>query len=143
MTEVRVTNSKTGGQKGVKPERFELIPVEPLLALAKHYGVGGLKYEDDNWQKGYDWKLSYGALQRHAQAWWSGEEWGVEVFVNRLTGEEVQVTTNHMISVAWHAFALYYFSQHHRSLRPAQFGRFSVPSHLHPPYEVVKTHLAA
>jgi len=132
-----MTNEKTGGQKGVKTERCELVPVEPLLELARHYGIGGLKYDDDNWTKGYDWKFSYGALQRHAQAWWGGEEWTVEVFINRHTGEEVSVTVNHMIAVAWHAFALYYFSIHHRSLRPAQFGRFSLPSGLHQPYTVV------
>lgn len=139
MSEVRVINEKTGGAKGVKPERFELIPVEPLTVLARHYGVGGLKYDDDNWMRGYDWKFSYGALQRHSTEWWKGNEWGYETFINRHTGEEVTVVVNHMIAVAWHAFALYWFSQHRRSLRPAQFGRFSLPSYMHTPYEVVPT----
>lgn len=141
MTEVRITNPETGGAKGTKPERFELVPVEPLTALARHYGIGGLKYEDDNWMRGYDWKLSYGALQRHATAWWDGDEWGVETFINRHTGEEVSVTVNHMIAVAWHAFALYWFSQNKRSvsLKPAQFGRFSLPSWMSEPYLVLPT----
>lgn len=110
MTEVRLT-SGTGGEKGSKLARFDLIPVEPLLALAKHYGVGAIKYDDSNWKKGYDWKLSYAALQRHANEWWSGEEWGEEEFVDRETGETVKVVINHMIAVAWHAFALYWFSE--------------------------------
>lgn len=125
MTEIRITNDRTGGAKGTKPERYGLVPVEPLAALAKHYGIGALKYEDDNWMRGYDWALSYDALQRHANLWWSGEEWGVERFINRHTGEEVLVMVNHMIAVAWHAFALYYFSIHHRDgdLMPARFAQ--------------------
>lgn len=126
MSEVRVVDPRTGGAKGTKPERFDLIPGEPLAALALHYGIGALKYEDENWKKGYDWKHSYAALQRHANAWWMGEEWGVEEFQHRETGETIRVTVNHMIAVAWHAFALYYFSLHHRGLSPDRFHRAEI-----------------
>lgn len=125
MTEVR-TVSVTGGEKGSKPERLDLIPVEPLFELAKHYGIGSLKYDDDNWMRGYEWKHSYAALQRHANEWWGGDEWGVETFVNRETGEEVTVVVNHMIAVAWHAFALFWFSRHKREFAPARFAQANV-----------------
>lgn len=122
MSEVR-TVSETGGEKGSKPARFDLIPAEPLWLLAQHYGVGSLKYDDDNWRCGYDWKYSYAALQRHANEWWLGREWGVEEFVHRETGETIRVVVNHMIAVAWHAFALYWFSQNQRNFAPAQFAQ--------------------
>ena len=42
--EVRMVDPVTGGEKGVKPERMELIPVEPLEELARVYGWGAGKY---------------------------------------------------------------------------------------------------
>lgn len=102
--EVRVTNVTTGGEKGSKVERYDLIPVEPLAELARLYGVGTAKYAARNWERGYDWSLSYAALQRHANAWWGGQE------VDEETG------LSHMAAVAWHAMALMQFAQQHREL---------------------------
>lgn len=121
--EVRHRNEQTGGEKGSKPERFDLIPCEPLAELARHYGIGAMKYEDENWKLGYDWKYSFAAMQRHAWEWWNGQEHGIETFVHRETGEEVKVVINHMIAVAWHAFALHWYSLHRRELAPEQFYR--------------------
>jgi hypothetical protein len=97
--EIRVTDPETGGQKGSKLARFDLIPVEALLALAEHFGKGSLKYAPHNWMKGYVWSLSYAALQRHANAWWGGEN------TDKETG------SSHMICVAWHALTLYTFEK--------------------------------
>lgn len=96
--EVRVT-SATGGQKGSKPERYDLIPVGPLAHLARTYGFGAEKYEDNNWQKGYDWKLSYAALQRHLNAFWGGEDFDPEI------------GTPHLANAAWHCFTLMWFME--------------------------------
>ena len=96
-TEVRVKDPITGGEKGQKLERFDLIPNEFEKALATHYGIGSQKYEDRNWEKGYRWSLSVGALRRHLAAWLSGES------VDPETG------SNHLIAVAWHAIALFIF----------------------------------
>ena len=102
--EVRVT-STTGASKGSKPARFDLIPTGPLWELAEHYGKGALKYAPvngrDNWRNGYDWHLSYAALQRHANAFWAGED------IDAETGSK------HLIAVAWHAFALAEFMGSH------------------------------
>ena len=95
--EVRVTDPTTGGQKGSKLARFDLIPPEPMWALAEHYGKGSQKYADRNYEKGYKWGLSVAALQRHLYQWLQGES------IDEETG------THHMISVAWHAFALFIF----------------------------------
>jgi hypothetical protein len=71
------TVSSTGGQKGTKLQRFDLVPIGPLTRLAEHYGRGALKYSDHNWRKGYEWSKSYAALLRHLTAWWNGEEYDV------------------------------------------------------------------
>lgn len=93
-SEVRVTSS-TGGAKGSKIERYDLIPPEPLRLLAEHFGKGAEKYgEARNWERGYDWSLSYAALQRHAWQFWGGED----------RDEETQ--SLHMVAVAWHAMVL-------------------------------------
>lgn len=99
QTEVRVT-SETGAQKGTKLARFDLIPSKQEWELAEHYGKGSLKYDDDNWKKGYDWKLSYAALRRHLTQFWAGED------IDPETGSK------HVIAAAWHAFALSYFMDH-------------------------------
>jgi hypothetical protein len=91
--EVRSVSS-TGGEKGTKLARFDLIPVGPLTELAKHYGRGAQKYEDRNWERGYEWSKSYAAMQRHATAFWGGED------IDPETG------TPHIIAAAWHALAL-------------------------------------
>jgi hypothetical protein len=95
--EVRVTDPVTGGQKGSKPERFDLIPTFPLESLARVYGHGAAKYADNNWRRGYKWSLSYAALQRHLSAFWSGDD----------LDEESKLP--HLAHAAWHCFALLEF----------------------------------
>lgn len=102
--EERIINEETGAAKGVKLARYDLIPTGPLLELAKHYGRGGKKYDDRNWEGGYEWSKSYAALQRHANAFWAGED------IDEETG------TPHVIAVAWHAFALAEFMNTHKEL---------------------------
>jgi hypothetical protein len=95
--EVRVVDPLTGGEKGSKIERFDLIPEEMESALARHYGVGATKYADRNWERGYKWGLSYSALRRHLAAWVRGESYDPE------TG------SHHLVAVIWHATALLVF----------------------------------
>jgi hypothetical protein len=96
--EERVT-SDTGGQKGRKPARMDLIPPGPLLELSKVYGFGATKYDDHNYIRGYDWSLSYGAMQRHMMAWASGED--IDPESGRM----------HLAHAAWHCFCLMVFAQ--------------------------------
>lgn len=97
--EVIVTNEQTGGRKGSKLARFDLIPSRPLELLAEHYGRGCLKYSDRNWENGYNWGLSFAAMMRHAWAFWRGED------IDPETGSP------HLVAVAWHAFALLEFGR--------------------------------
>lgn len=73
MSEEVRTTSSTGGQKGVKAERYDLLPKPGLDAIARVYAFGAEKYADHNWRKGYEWGKSYSALMRHMTAFWEGE----------------------------------------------------------------------
>ena len=97
--EVRVT-SETGGQKGRKPQRMDLLPPEALLALSEVYGMGAEKYDDHNYLKGYDWSLSFGALLRHVMAAEKGE------WLDDESG------LPHVMHAAWHCFSLFMFEKH-------------------------------
>lgn len=104
MAETTMITARTGGQKGRKIERFDLIPPGPLKKLAQAYGSGALKYADRNWERGYDWSLSFGALQRHVWAFWHGED------------NDPESKLPHLAHVAWHALALMEFMEKHRDL---------------------------
>lgn len=110
--EIRVT-SASGARKGTKPERYDLIPAEPLRLLAEHYGKGAEKYTErdeegnvthdgaNNWRLGYDWGLSFAALMRHAWQFWAGED------IDPETG------TSHTVAMMWHAATLTEFMATH------------------------------
>ena len=95
--EVRVVDAQTRGEKGMKLERYSLIPCEMLAELSRHYGRGARKYADRNWERGYKWSLSYDALMRHLQQWVAGED------------DDTETGTSHLIAVIWHATALFIF----------------------------------
>lgn len=73
MSEEVRTTSATGGEKGVKAERYDLLPRQGLDAIARVFAFGATKYADNNWRRGYEWSKSYAALQRHLTAFWDGE----------------------------------------------------------------------
>lgn len=102
--EVRVVNEKTGGAKGSKDERFDLIPYEALAEIARVYGMGAKKYDPHNWRKGYDWGLSYAAMMRHATQFWQGED------LDQESG------LPHMAHAAWHCLTLLTFMKEHQGL---------------------------
>lgn len=91
------TVSATGGEKGVKPARFSLIPTEPLWQLAELYGKGAGKYSARNWEKGYEWSKSYDALMRHVNLFWDGED------------DDPELKVPHLTCAVFHAFALLEF----------------------------------
>ena len=101
--EVRITNEQTGGQKGKKLERYDLIPSRPLREVARNYGIGASKYADRNWEKGVDWSLCFAALNRHLWAWWEGEQIDEAGF-------------HHLSAVVFHAFALMEYERTHPEL---------------------------
>jgi hypothetical protein len=117
MTEIRVVDPKTGGEKGTKPERWDLIPPSPLLdlavlvggfdklsfraldELARVYAFGARKYSDFNWRKGIAWRLSIAALERHVSLHMQGQ---------KIDGE---TDCLHLAHAVWHLFTLYEFAR--------------------------------
>ncbi len=104
--EVRKVDPKTGGEKGQKIRRYDLIPAFSQDQDALVYGAGAKKYADDNWRLGYSWRLSLGALRRHLARWQSGEKYDAEL--TELAGEPV----THLACVRWHAATLQEFEEY-------------------------------
>ena len=102
--EERVVNESTGGQKGRKLARTDLLPAKALWLLAEHYGKGGTKYADRNWELGVNWSLNYGAALRHLLQFWQGED------ADEETG------SLHVIAAAWHCLALATYAETHPEL---------------------------
>lgn len=108
--EVRVT-SATGGRKGTKMCRPDLIPAKAHLELATHYANGAEKYTErdedgnvihdggNNWRLGYEWSKSIAALERHLLAFKAGEDYD-EPWPNGNRGSK------HIIAAAWHCLTL-------------------------------------
>lgn len=99
--ETRIVDPVTGGTKGQKLERHDLIPPDVLAVLAEHYGKCGgngaelpAKYEDRNWELGYRYSLSIAAAKRHL----CKLERGIDV--------DPESGTLEAVCAAWHLFAL-------------------------------------
>lgn len=99
--EIRVT-SPTGGQKGSKLAQLADIDPLSLLKLAEVAGYGAEKYSHLNYVRGFDWSLSYNALQRHLMAFWGGEDLDPESGLP------------HLAHAAWHCMTLLTFVNRQR-----------------------------
>lgn len=135
--EIRTTSS-TGGEKGVKLAKFNLIPQGPLWELAEHFGKGANKYAEHQWRQGYEWSKSFDAISRHNNEFWSGKDY--DVCSNNPEGcQHVDKDGNpfdsgvpdtcynhtgshHMVAVAWHSFVLLEF----RNTHPEHDDRYKV-----------------
>lgn len=91
--------SATGGAKGKKGARLGDLDPLALLKVAEVAGYGADKYQERlNYMRGYDWSLCFDALQRHALAFWGGEDLDPESGLP------------HLAHAAWHCLALLAFS---------------------------------
>lgn len=96
---------KGGFKADAGKSRVDLIPPEVILELGKLYAIGAVKYDDDNWKLGMDYKRVYAAMQRHALKWWAGEE------LDPVDGQ------HHLDSVIWCAVALRYYMLHYEKYK--------------------------
>ena len=77
--------SSTGGLKYDRNKiRTDLLPVRPLLDVARVLTFGARKYADRNWEKGIQWSRCYGAALRHLFAWFMGESKDPETGLSHL-----------------------------------------------------------
>lgn len=54
--------------------RLELMPLDALEEVGKVLTLGARKYGDRNWERGIKYGRVYGALLRHAAAWFQGQQ---------------------------------------------------------------------
>lgn len=88
-----VVNDQTGGVKGRKLARMDLLPWDCLYRLSEHYGRGARKYEERNWERGYNLSLSLGAIGRH--------------LADLAMGNDLDEDGRpHTMAIAFHAFAI-------------------------------------
>ena len=106
--ETRVVDEKTGGAKGSKLARFDLIPWRIIYEVAEHFGRGARKYDERNWERGYAWSLSFAALHRHLEAFWNRDDIDDDP---SLYEEGERHVVRHITAVVWHALVLAYFSR--------------------------------
>lgn len=89
--------ASTSGKKGVKTARFDLLPWDALWAVATVFGFGAKKYAERNWERGYKWSASKGALDRHLALYWAGQD------------RDEESGLLHLAHVAWQALVLLAF----------------------------------
>lgn len=98
-------------QQGTKNDagklRYDLLPGDALAELVRVYTIGAKKYADRNWEQGIAYGRIFAAMNRHAWAWWGGEQ------LDPVDGQ------HHLSSVAWCALALLHFD-----LSPAKYFSF-------------------
>lgn len=98
MSEIRIIDPETGGEKGQKDVRLHALPWEALHELGRVFTFGEQKYDDYNFRKGFAWSLSFDALQRHAWAFWNRED------------NDPESGLHHLAHCAWHGLILLFFS---------------------------------
>lgn len=85
--------------------RYELIPTRPLMMLAGVFSFDATKYAAENWRKGLSWIELTAAIQRHLDAFKSGQN-----------NDPTNGGMPHMASVAWCAFVLMEYAFTHPEL---------------------------
>lgn len=95
-------------KEGVKfdqgKNRYDLISGYALDELVKIYTYGTKKYDDNNWRKGMKWGRVFGAMMRHAWAFWRGESLDPESGLP------------HLAHAAWNCFSLMEYERIHPEL---------------------------
>jgi hypothetical protein len=102
VTETRVVDPETGGEKGAKPEDFALIDQDFLAEMARVLSSGTQKYDRDNWRRGYRWSLSF-------SAWWRHGGWK---FWGKKESRDPESGHHHMAHAAVHCMFMYVFDKH-------------------------------
>jgi len=76
--------SETGRKDDTGKLRYDLLSVYALEQWAAVSTFGATKYDDNNWRKGLKWGRVFGALMRHAWAFWRGEDKDSETGLSHL-----------------------------------------------------------
>lgn len=101
---MKVSESKRGVKFDEGKVRFDLVDGYALYEVARVYTYGTKKYDDNNWRKGMKWGRIFGAMMRHAWAFWRGEE------IDEESG------LPHMAMAAWQCMTLLNYTKTHPEL---------------------------
>lgn len=91
--EVFETGAKRNSQEG--KGRYDLIPTEGLLRLAKHYETGANMHGERNWENGMYFTRLLNSAIRHTQQYLAGE-----------------VEEDHLAAACWNLFAIMHFERY-------------------------------
>ena len=77
--------------------RWDLFPDDALEKIAEVYTHGAIKYADENWRKGMNWKRMIASMKRHTKA--------------ITTGEDIDADSGclHLAMIAWNAISLIWY----------------------------------
>lgn len=104
--ETRYKDPNTGGEKGVKPQFYHLLPWDIIHTEDTYvYYKGAQKYEPRNWERGYPYSISFAALMRHLILWWQYRE-----------QRDPETGAHHLACVRFHAAALMRFERQYPEL---------------------------
>ena len=78
QTPIETHGSYNKPGQGVKADQgklqWHLLPLQYLRGVVRVMMKGALKYAPNNWRRGMPWSQPINALQRHIDAWQSGED---------------------------------------------------------------------
>jgi hypothetical protein len=77
--------------------RFDLIPTEVVIELARAYSMGAIKYGDNNFRKGMAWSRCVRSAFSHFYKWLSGK------------GVDEETGCHHLALAAWNLLTLLYY----------------------------------
>jgi len=66
--------SPQGHKADAGKNRLELLPFDALDEVGQVMTLGAAKYGDRNWERGINYDRVFGALMRHAWAWFRGQD---------------------------------------------------------------------
>lgn len=81
---------KSGEKKDAGKTRWELIPFEPIEAVARILTKGAIKYAARNWERGIMYGRVFGAVMRHLSKWWMAKLTGGDG-INHEDGNESHI----------------------------------------------------
>lgn len=92
--------------------RWDLVPWDALEQLAVLYTIGALKYDENNWLKGFRYGRTFAAMMRHWNKWWlaklQGTD-GIDYENAELYAKVGLQPQSHLVAVVWNAIALLTF----------------------------------
>jgi len=83
-TTIRAIEELEGVKFDQGKDPWHLAPIDAFRAIIKVLAFGAKKYAPRNWEKGMDWSRPYGALQRHLNDWWEGQDKDPETRMSHL-----------------------------------------------------------